>query len=593
MSLAAVSLSAVVLTIASPAGAESSPVTTYGYIPMKDGVKLRYTLIRPSTKGRFPLLFTHNDYEAGVAPYDANFALDLVAHHGFAILGVNVRGTGCSRGRFEVLEPQEAVDGAAVVEWAARQAWSTGHIGMFGQSYSGIIQLLVAAQRPKHLSAIAPGQIVADAYRDIGYPGGILNRGFAALYTPYQKQRSYSGAASAIADGDRTCATNFAEHPSERPFVVDIAESPFIDSAGGIWPDRSPDSVIGRIRVPVLTTRSWQDQQTGGRASYIYEQLDQNRLWSIQGNGGHTNFYDGPGAAHRSLVRFFLHFLKGEKNGWEKTPHFLVQHEIGSEGRERWNTSYRSWPPPASQLRLYLRADGVMSKQRPTRGESADSYLYPSLSPSAPDIDAVPDEAPQPNAEGWQLPPTPGGYLAYTTPRLTRDTEVLGSGNADLWISSTALDTDLQITLTEVRPDGQEVYLQRGWLRASHRREDPKRSTGLRPLHTHKQKDAQALVPGRPTHLRVELFPIGHVFRKGSSIRLIIDAPTGLTGDWGLDFLNTPARNTILHDAAHPSRFVLPFVAGSAHAKQPACGTVLNEPCRTSIAPVPSGRLNP
>ena len=60
-----------------------------------------------------------------------------------------------------------------------------------------------------------------------------------------------------------------------------------------------------------------------------------------------------------------------------------------------------------------------------------------------------------------------------------------GSGSADLWIAADAEDVDLQVTLSEVRPDGQEMLVQSGWLRASHRALDEDASTNLRPRHRH------------------------------------------------------------------------------------------------------------
>ncbi|HKN94702.1 MAG TPA: CocE/NonD family hydrolase C-terminal non-catalytic domain-containing protein, partial [Thermoleophilaceae bacterium] len=165
-------------------------------------------------------------------------------------------------------------------------------------------------------------------------------------------------------------------------------------------------------------------------------------------------------------------------------------------------------------------------------------------------------------------------------------------GSANLWLSSTAPDTDLQITLTEVRPDGQEVYVGRGWLRASQRKLDPQRSTALAPFQTDQQADAQALVPGVPTYMRAQLWPFDYVFRKGSSIRLWIDAPTGMTGGWSLDFISAPAVNSIYADAAHPSALVLgQLEGGRAEAPLPACDTLLNEPCRQNTAAVPAGTM--
>src|SRR5204863_4393279 len=109
----------------------------------------------------------------------------------------------------------------------------------------------------------------------------------------------------------------------------------------------------------------------------------------------------------------------------------------------------------------------------------------------------------------WDKPVPPGGAVAWTTPPLHDDVEALGPASLDVWLSSTAPDTDLQATITEVRPDGQEVYVQKGWLRASHRVEDPSRSTTLRPYQTHREADAVPLAPGQPTLMRVELFPFG------------------------------------------------------------------------------------
>jgi hypothetical protein len=200
--------------------------------------------------------------------------------------------------------------------------------------------------------------------------------------------------------------------------------------------------------------------------------------------------------------------------------------------------------------------------------------------------------------------------VSYTTPALARDAVFFGSGSADLGLSSPAppaggnaggsprelagatSDTDVQITLTEVRPDGQEVYVARGWLRASHRKLDPQRSTTLAPYQTHQEADSQPLVSGEPTAMRIQLYPFDYVFRKGSSVRLWIDAPTGATGGWSFDFIKTPAINSVYADKDHPSAIVLGHLeGGKAQMPHPACDTVLNQPCRDNAVPVPSGEM--
>jgi putative CocE/NonD family hydrolase len=422
-----------------------------------------------------------------------------------------------------------------------------------------------------------------------------------ANYPPEQVHISYLSMAKQLAREDTRCGMNATQRdPSPlAKLAVKAAGAQFIDGEHGFWQSIEADTVVPRIHVPVLLTRTWQDNQTGDRESYLPTTFGTHDVWAIFGNGDHDRFYADVPLVYTSIERFLLYYLKDERNLWPLTPRVQILHELDDAGRPAWVSTLGSWPPPARPLSLYLHPDGSMrtSKAGPDGGGS--SYVYPTLSPSAPDSDqfeiygkSVDAHDPVPGA-GWNVPPTPNGYVTFTTPPLARDAEILGSGNADLWLTSTATDTDLQITLSEVRPDGQEAYLQRGWLRASHRKEDPAHSTLLRPLQTHRAADARELVPGQPAHMRVELFPVGHVFRKGSSIRLIVDAPTGLVGDWELNFLNTPAINTVLHDAAHPSRLVLSLVDGSAYARLPACGVVKYEPCRPSIAPVPNGSLTP
>ena len=85
---------------------------------------------------------------------------------------------------------------------------------------------------------------------------------------------------------------------------------------------------------------------------------------------------------------------------------------------------------------------------------------------------------------------------------------IAGPVSLDLYLRSSARDTDLQVTLSEVRPDGNETYVQNGWLRASHRRLDPARSTPLDPVPTHQARDASLLPKGRFVLVRVPIFPV-------------------------------------------------------------------------------------
>jgi predicted acyl esterase len=228
---------------------------------------------------------------------------------------------------------------------------------------------------------------------------------------------------------------------------------------------------------------------------------------------------------------------------------------------------------------LHLRAGEQLSLKAPTRAEPPDSYTYGGETNNTPHDWA--------GNSAWNTPAIAGHAISFTTPRLGRDVEFLGSGSANLWIAASAPDSDVQLTLSEIRPDGQEQYVEGGWLRLSHRKVDPRLSTALVPVHTDRQSDAQALVPGVPVLARIELEPFNHVFRASSAIRLTIDTP----GKW---FAAYPAgtQNSVLHALTADSTLVLGRVAGVAHDPLPACDKILNQPCRPATGSVAPGTID-
>ena len=187
----------------------------------------------------------------------------------------------------------------------------------------------------------------------------------------------------------------------------------------------------------------------------------------------------------------------------------------------------------------------------------------------------------------WQwTAPAPEDAVAYETPPLASDTVMVGNGSVDLWIKANAPDVDLQATITEVRPDGQEVLVQSGWLRASQRALAAS-ATPLRPLHTNTARDVRPLRAGEWNEARIELFPFGHAFRAGSKIRVIIDTPGGSRPSWKFDVLNDPAGTQIQigRGANHASRVVLPVVPGvTVPPGLPACPSLRGQPCRPYAA---------
>ncbi|HEX8003137.1 MAG TPA: CocE/NonD family hydrolase [Mycobacteriales bacterium] len=564
-----------VAALVAPAVAEPPPLTTWpyraGYVTMADGTELRYVVFLPSATGSFPTVLEYDGYSAGTNPAAGGPTQlgERMLAKGYAVLGVNTRGSGCSGGDFDPFSDRDAQDGHDVVEWAASQPWSTGDVGMWGISMPAILSLKVAALRPPHLRAISPGAALSDFYRDVAYPGGILNAGFVGAWTGLQKAVSYQDNALVVAedDGDPRCLAYTAGHqPPDKVVAERVAANPYAEDP--FWA-RSFSDRIGDIDVPVLSLSAWQDEQVSARVTGAYQALDPATSWHVVTNGNH-----GVSASAADFLdlqeRFFDRFVAGVANGFETTPHVQVWHELQAPSYvPRWVTPHAAWPTPAATT-YHLTADGRLTPAAPVAAGSA-TYAYPLPAGNAAsagyDTEIV----------AWHVP----GYgVSFTTDAFAAPVELFGPASADLWVSSTATDTDLQVTLTEVRADGSETYVQRGWLRASHRALDAS-STALRPVHPHTRASVAPLVAGTPTPVRVEVFAAGHVFRAGSRLRLSVEAPASATGMRAFTLIPTPALNTVHTGGLTPSRLVVGTIpATGVVAAYPECDTLVNQPCR-------------
>ena len=656
-----------------PGGAcQSASSKVQGYIPVAAGTPdqttLHYQVLLPNKElfgeGPFPAVMDYSGYQPGITIYDGLHRHFLC--QGYAVIGLNIRGTGCSGGRFDYFEPRQAEDGREAIQWFADNAGNLGldgKIAMVGKSYPGITQLFVTGQpgpdnpltpahdesqdpvvTPENLVAIVPGAVFSDLYRDVPFPGGIMNITFAAgwsagrIYEPFTAPFQEHGA---IQNGDQQCTTNAAEHVQNPPF------NPFVKATynqfdGDLFHERSPWYFADNITVPTFLFETWQDEQVGSRATQLVERFDENLEWRFLGtngdHGGHGDYYGSH--VMPKIDEFLSFYLKGEvpaayQGGtvtttrevacptptptptplptktkkpkgkpspqptasptptpspttctetetrpetfaealarYESGDPVQINWENGAGGGDRtpsWIQTYPEWPPPAVQpLELRFTGEGEMVRpEDPAPTADALTYNYKpgssqqrggyKITSQAPTIDGA-------SPASWNERPEDGTYLMFETATLESDHLMAGTASADLWLSSTAPDTDLQVTLTEVRADGKEVFVQQGWLRASHRALDESLSTPLRPFQTHLATDARPLVPTQPEKMRVEIFPFAHPFRAGSTIRLYVEAPHVKPDLWGFALLPTPAQNTIHVGGDKASALVLPHIVGA------------------------------
>jgi putative CocE/NonD family hydrolase len=259
-----------------------------------------------------------------------------------------------------------------------------------------------------------------------------------------------------------------------------------------------------------------------------------------------------------------------------------------------FEASFASWPPPNTQATTFYVGDGgTLSNAAPTGASGSDAYTYdPGAYPatlkakttSSGGIDAFV------NAPSFDWKPLPKGKaLSYLTAPLASDTVMLGTGSVDLWVRTKAPDFDVEVTISEVRPDGNETYVQSGWLRASARKLDTAASTALAPVPTFTKADRARVPAGRPTLLQVPLYPFGHDFHAGSRVRIVVQPPGGNRPAWAFDAVRyaTPPTVDVLHTRATPSKVVLPVLPDVAVPGAPAgaCDSLRGQACRPYSAP--------
>jgi uncharacterized protein len=248
-----------------------------------------------------------------------------------------------------------------------------------------------------------------------------------------------------------------------------------------------------------------------------------------------------------------------------------------------WSQDYTSWPPPqATAATLRLGPGGSLSRTKPASGTVS----------FAPDPSSRPaDDLPTGNAWAalppYQWVPASGSDgVGFVTAPLTRDVVAVGPASLDLWVESTAADTDLQATISEVRPDGSELFVQTGELRASDRALDRSKSTATDPVPTYAAATAAPLPKGQFTEVRIPITPFAYAFRTGSRIRVSVTAPGGDRPVW--QFATYPTAGTVTDTvgwgSGHPSALVLSVVKGvTPPDPQPACPSLRGQPCRTYV----------
>lgn len=629
---------AALIPLQNAAAADEPVVLTDVPIIMSDGVRLVADIYLPPntpTDGsvQVPCLIEMTPYrKEGRAAEGAS----LLPAEGFALIEVDIRGTGGSEGEYDIVfSLREQWDGAEIIDWAATESGlCTERVGMYGGSYSGIIQYLVASLPPeraaKHLVTIAPQRAYGDLYRDIVYQGGVMIGSFGA---------AWSSAATALYTqpptnvNDPTGLNAYVDHMSANdPMWPEFVKNPFIDAVYTsddsevgwtqlMYLDSSALPRIENLTIPVLHLAGFFDAFTRGQLLTFEQALTAERAakpgsrgpnYLIAGPWTHsgTHFIE-PANFPERLVAWYRHWLQdGPRPHWFDEPR--VRYWVMGEGLiddtdGAWHLT-DSWPPPAKHTRFYLGSDGTLAAGA-APAEGSVTWLYdPSTGggefPSRWDnaVPAVPATSNDQRIDGDRGGPT------FITEAMTEPMAFAGPLSLRLWMRTVGaglggvqeglpdalgslvppyLDTDIVVKISDVQPDGTVLLLTEGILRASHRALDEERTVRdgdeiIVPFHPHLASAVEPVVADQLTEYWIEVWPTSKNLQPGHRLRLDLyssDWPNHLT-------LQKPVVNTVQTGGETPSYLLLPL--------QPAATAPMNTAAdERSAAGTRGGALGP
>ena len=608
----------------------------FGYIEARDGTLLSAMVRLPDPavygEGPYPTVVEYSGYDPVSNPDAQEPGSRIAQALGYATVGVGMRGSGCSGGAFDVFSPSQQTDGYDIIETVARQPWVKGNrVGMVGLSYSGIAQLYTAATNPPSLAAITAQSVIVDPLLQ-QWPGGIYNDGFTRQWLAQRDANAEAGGATWVverAEVDETCAANLELRSQNVDF----------ESFGRSIEFRPPDAderdlrlLVERIDVPTMLTGAFQDEQTGPLFTNMVDHFTsapvfRARMW----NGQHADGYSAMNTEAwyeflelyvneevpemNELLRIGLPIELGNnfevttpdfppsrlheeygddydaaRAAYEAEPPITVIFESGAGGDElrepggTFELMFDTWPTPtAVPTTWYLGADESLTDDAPTDG-GADAFTF---DPEAGEQDFFGPVGYQQTAIEWDMDWTQfpdGTSLSYLSEPFDDDVVLGGPGELVLWIGSEADDADVQVTLTEVTPDGDEVLLQSSYLRISHRAVDEERSEPLRVEHLFTEEATEPIPDGERVEARIGIPSVAAALRSGSRLRLQIATPGRNHGTWlfesPYDEGEVPTH-TVGRSAAEPSALtlsVLPDV--DVPPERPACGTLRGQVCR-------------
>ncbi len=513
-------------------------------IPMRDGKHLSAYLYFPEGTGPWPVIFEQR--YSDISGVGTRQAAAKMAASGYVVGMVNYRGTHRSEGEwvgYRALGWGELKDGYDTCEWLAQQPWSTGKIGTFGGSQAGFAQNFLAITRPPHLVAQYMTDTGLSLFQEGYRIGGI---------TRPNRFKSLANVCRDPADNQKLLAAWFA-HPNYDEY----------------WRQEDCSGHFSEMNVPCFTVGSWYDfMSVGSIQSFIGRQHrggpnsrgQQQLILGPWLHGGYPKsnrigemvypenaFFD----VYAHMTRWFDHYLKGINNGVQKdaSVRYYVMGATGETNApgNQWRTT-KDWPVRVKNTAYFLGQAGHLSQQAPRADKSFTTYI------SDPDHPAEIPGTSFPGARDARGFERQTSVRTFTTEPLAKPIEWTGLVRAELFVSSTARDTDFIVRISDVYPDGRSILIMDYPRRARYR-------DGF-------EKEV-LMEPGQIYKIAFDVGSLSQIFNRGHRIRVTV-ASTGaplyepnpqtgaaLTVEWPAQVV--AAENHIHHERRHASRILAPL----------------------------------
>ena len=421
-------------------------------IPMRDGIHLSAHAFIPEGNGPWPVLYEQRYADASSRGHQEAFA--DIAHYGYVVVCGNFRGSQKSEGiwiGYRSLGLGRHKDSYDAIEWLAKQSWSTGRVGTFGSSQAGYAQNFAAVSRPPSL--------VAQYMIDTGL--SLYQEGYRIGGTTRPERFRGMDRVCRIPEHNQQLMREWFEHPTYDRY----------------WKAEDTSRHFRKMNVPCMTIGSWYDfMNQGSIASYIGRQHhggpdSRCNQKLLIGPWLHGRFNKGnkvgeltyPENAGLDLVKhmttWFDYYLKRRDNGVDQWPvvDYYVMGATGEQGAPGnvWRQA-KDWPKTENTERepLFLAGGGKLQWRLPDESaEGITEYVSDPRNPAE-----IPGTS-FPGARDARAFEQQDNVLVFDTPVLKTPVELTGEITANLYVKSTAPDTDFIVRVSDVYPDGRSILI--------------------------------------------------------------------------------------------------------------------------------------